>query len=45
MARAQHATEPVLVYHVLSRWLVRLPLFQENDDCLGSERVLGASLD
>ena len=44
MGRPQRVTEPGLVYHVLNRRVMRLPLFQKDDDYLAFERVLGESL-
>ena len=44
MGRSQRVTEPGLVYHVLNRRVMRLPLFQKEDDYLAFERVLGESL-
>ncbi len=44
MGRPLRVTEPGLVYHVLNRRLMRLPLFQKDDDYLAFERVLGESL-
>ena len=44
MGRPQRVTQPGLVYHVLNRRVMRLPLFQKEDDYLAFERVLGESL-
>ncbi len=44
MGRPQRVTEPRLVYHVLNRRVMRLTLFQKDDDYLAFERVLGESL-
>lgn len=44
MAQPQRATETALVYHILNRWVMRLPLFEKDDDYLAFERVLGGSL-
>ena len=44
MGRSPRITEPGLVYHVLNRRVMRLPLFQKNDDYLAFERVLAESL-
>lgn len=44
MGRPQRVTEPGLVYHVLNRRVMRLPLFQKDEDYLAFERVLGESL-
>ena len=40
MGRPQRVTEPGLVYHVLNRRVMRLALFQKDDDYLAFERVL-----
>ena len=44
MGHPQRVTEPGLVYHVFNRRVMRLPLFQEDDDYLAFERVRGESL-
>ena len=44
MGRAQRVTEPGLVYHVLNRQIIRLPLFQTDAGFLAFERVIGESL-
>ena len=43
MGRPRRVTEPGLAYHVLNRRVMRLPLFQKNDDYLAFERVLAES--
>ncbi|MCK4659763.1 MAG: transposase [Phycisphaerae bacterium] len=45
MGRSPRITKPGLVYHVLNRRVMRLPLFQKDDDYLAFERVLADSLD
>ena len=44
MGRPQRVTQAGLVYHVLNRRVMRLPLFQKDADFLAFERVLGESL-
>lgn len=44
MGRSPRVTEPGLVYHVLNRRVMRLPLFQKDGDYLAFERVLGESM-
>ena len=44
MARSPRITVQGLVYHVLNRRVMRLPLFQKPDDYLAFERVLAESL-
>ncbi len=45
MGRPVRVTESGLVYHVLNRRVMRLPLFRKDDDYLAFERVLGESLE
>ncbi len=45
MGRPPRLTEPGLVYHVLNRRAMCLPLFQKDDDYLAFERVLAESLE
>ncbi|MGB2984404.1 MAG: transposase [Phycisphaerae bacterium] len=45
MGRPVRVTEPGLAYHVLNRRVMRLPLFQKDDDYLAFERVLAESLE
>ena len=45
MGRAPRITEPGLVYHVLNRRVMRLPLFLKDADYSAFERVLAESLD
>ncbi len=45
MERAPRITQAGLVYHVLNRRVMRLPLFQKDDDYLAFERVLADSLE
>ncbi len=45
MGRAPRITEPGLVYHVLNRRVMRLPLFDKDEDYLAFERVLAESLE
>ena len=45
MGRAPRITVPGLVYHVLNRRVMRLTLFNDDDDYLAFERVLSESLD
>ncbi len=45
MGRPPRITEPGLVYHVLNRRVMRLPLFQKDDDYFAFERVLAESLE
>ncbi len=45
MGRAQRITQTGLVYHVLNRRVMRLPLFEQDADYLAFERVLAASLE
>ena len=40
MGRPPRVTQPGLAYHVLNRRVMRLPLFQKDDDYLAFERVL-----
>ena len=44
MGRPPRVTQPGLAYHVLNRRVMRLPLFQKDDDYLAFERVLAESL-
>jgi len=44
MGRSTRVTEPGVVYHVLNRRVMRLPIFKKDEDYLAFERVLGASL-
>jgi len=44
MGRAPRITEPGVVYHVLNRRVMRLPLFEKDADYLAFERVLGEAL-
>ena len=44
MGRPRRITEPGLAYHVLNRRVMRLPLFQKDEDYLAFERVLAESL-
>ena len=39
MGRSQRVTQPGLVYHVLNRRVMRLPLFEKEDDYLALEQV------
>ena len=45
MGRPPRITEPTLVYHVLNRRVMSLPLFRKDDDYLAFERVLAESLE
>jgi REP-associated tyrosine transposase len=45
MGRPPRITEPGLAYHLLNRRVMRLPLFQKDDDYLAFERVLAESLE
>ena len=45
MGRSPRITESGLVYHVLNRRVMRLPLFLKDDDYLAFERVLAESLE
>ncbi len=45
MGRPPRVTEPGLVYHVLNRRVMRLPLFAKDDDYAAFERVLAESLE
>jgi putative transposase len=45
MPRSPRVTEAGIVYHVLNRRVMRLPLFQKDRDYEAFERVLAASLD
>ncbi len=45
MGRPLRITEPGLVYHVLNRRVMRLPLFQKDGDYLAFELVLADSLE
>ena len=45
MGRSPRITEPGLVYHVLNRRVMRLPLFKMDGDYLAFERVLAGSLE
>ena len=45
MGRSPRVTKAGLVYHVLNRRVMRLPLFQKDDDYAAFEGVLGESLD
>ena len=40
MGRPLRVTEPGLVYHVLNRRVMRLPLSQKDDGCLAFDRLL-----
>ena len=44
MGRPLRVTESGLVYHVLNRRVMRLPLFQKDDDYVAFEGVLSESL-
>ncbi len=44
MGRPVRVTESGLVYHILNRRVMRLPLFQKDGDYLAFERVLSESL-
>ncbi len=44
MGRPLRVTESGLVYHVLNRRVMRLPLFQKAEDYVAFERVLSESL-
>ncbi len=44
MGRPPRITEPGLAYHLLNRRVMRLPLFQKNDDYAAFERVLAEGL-
>ncbi len=44
MGRPRRITQPGLIYHVLNRRVMRLPLFMKDGDYLAFERVLAASL-
>ena len=44
MGRSPRVTQSGLVYHVLNRRVMRLPLFEKDADYLAFERVLAASL-
>jgi len=44
MGRAPRITQPGLVYHVLNRRIMRLPLFEKDGDYLAFEQVLAESL-
>ncbi len=45
MGRPLRVTESGLVYHVLNRRVMRLPLFQKDDDYVAFEGVLSESLE
>ena len=45
MGRPPRVTEPGLAYHVLNRRVMRLPLFQKDDEYFAFERVLAESLE
>ena len=45
MGRAPRITQAGLVYHVLNRRVMRLPLFRKDEDYLAFDRVLAESLD
>ncbi len=45
MGRPLRITQPGLAYHVLNRRVMRLPLFQKDDDYAAFERVLAESLE
>ncbi len=45
MGRSPRVTQAGLVYHVLNRRVMRLPLFEKDADYLAFERVLAASLE
>jgi putative transposase len=45
MGRSPRVTEPGIAYHVLNRRVMRLPLFQKDNDYLAFERVLEESLE
>ncbi len=45
MGRTPRTTVPGLVYHVLNRRVMRLTLFNDDDDYSAFERVLSESLD
>jgi len=45
MGRPRRITQPGLVYHVLNRRVMRLPLFAKDEDYLAFERVLAESLE
>jgi putative transposase len=45
MGRSLRVTEPGLAYHVLNRRVMRLPLFEKDEDYLAFERVLAEALD
>ncbi len=45
MGRSPRVTEPGIAYHVLNRRVMRLPLFQKDNDYLAFERVLDQSLE
>ncbi len=45
MGRALRITVPGIVYHVLNRRVMRLPIFEDDGDYLAFERVLAKSLD
>lgn len=45
MGRAPRITVPGIVYHVLNRRVMRLPIFEDDGDYRAFERVLAQSLD
>ena len=45
MGRLPRITVPGLVYHVLNRRVMRLPIFEKGEDYLAFERVLAESLE
>lgn len=45
MGRSPRITKPGIVYHLLNRRVMRLPLFKTDEDYLAFERVLAESLD
>ena len=44
MGRPPRITEPGIVYHVLNRRVMRLTLFEKDEDYLAFESVLAESL-
>ena len=45
MGRSPRITKPGLIYHVLNRRVMRLPLFKKDADYLAFERVLASSFE
>ena len=45
MGRSARITQSGLVYNVLNRRVMRLPLFEKDGDYLAFERVLASSLE